>query len=77
MNLGDAIRISRKKAFFTQLEFARRLDVALSTVNRWELNKAKPNMKAMRLIKLFCKEHKLDFSVIEKAWLNSKIKAKA
>ena len=47
MSLGEAIRITRQKAFYTQEDFAKNLEVALSTVNRWELNKAKPNMKIM------------------------------
>lgn len=72
MSLGDAIRISRQKAFFTQQDFAQKLDVALSTVNRWELNKAKPNMKAMKHIKEFCDEHKLDYAIIENEWLITK-----
>ncbi len=72
MSLGDAIRISRQKAFFTQQDFAQKLDVALSTVNRWELNKAKPNMKAMKLIKEFCNEHELDYAIIENEWLITK-----
>ena len=59
MSLGEAIRMSRQKAFYTQEDFARKLNVALSTVNRWELNKAKPNMKAMKAIKSFCEENNL------------------
>ena len=47
MSLGETIRITRQKSFYTQEEFARKLNVALSTVNRWELNKAKPSVKAM------------------------------
>ncbi len=69
MSLGEAIRISRQKAFFTQQDFADKLDVALSTVNRWELNKAKPNMRAMKQIKAFCSENKLDYTIIENEWL--------
>ena len=38
MKLGDIIRITRQKAFYTQEDFAKELNVALSTVNRWELN---------------------------------------
>lgn len=34
MSLREAIRISRQKAFFAQQEFAQKLDVAFSTVNR-------------------------------------------
>lgn len=70
MNLGETIRMTRQKAFYTQEEFAKRLSVALSTVNRWELNKAKPNVKAMKEIKAFCEENKLDYEIIEKEWLD-------
>lgn len=69
MSLGEAIRISRQKAFYTQEDFANKLNVALSTVNRWELNKAKPNVKAMKAIKAFCVENELDYKIIESEWL--------
>jgi len=71
MKLGAIIKMSRQKVFYTQEEFARRLHVALSTVNRWELNKTKPNVKAMKEIKAFCKENNLDYEIIEKAWLSN------
>lgn len=67
MSLGDAIRMSRQKALYTQEDFAQQLNVTLSTVNRWELNKAKPNMKAMKAIKAFCEENNLNYEEIEKA----------
>ena len=69
MSLGEAIRMSRQKAFYTQEDFARKLNVALSTVNRWALNKAKPNMKAMQAIKSFCEENNLNYEIVEEAWL--------
>ncbi|QQQ86330.1 helix-turn-helix transcriptional regulator [Peptacetobacter hiranonis] len=69
MKLGDAIRITRQKAFYTQKEFSEELNVAVSTINRWELNKAKPNVKAMKSIKTFCEENELDYKIIENAWL--------
>ncbi len=72
MSLGDSIRMTRQKAFFTQQDFAQKLNVALSTVNRWELNKATPNMKAMKQIKAFCDENNLDYSIIESEWLYTK-----
>lgn len=71
MTLGESIRMTRQKAFFTQQDFADKLNVALSTVNRWELNKTKPNMKAMKLIKAFCDEKSLDYSIIESEWLKN------
>ncbi len=69
MSLGEAIRITRQKAFYTQEEFAQKLNVALSTVNRWELNKARPNMKAMRAIKSFCDENNQPYEFIENQWV--------
>lgn len=69
MSLGEAIRIIRQKAFYTQQDFSRKLDVSVSAVNRWELNKVKPNMKAMRAIKDFCEENRLSYESIEKEWL--------
>ena len=73
MSLGSAIRMTRQKAFYTQEAFAAKLDVALSTVNRWELNKVKPNMKAMKAIKAFCEEYDLSYEAIEKEWLDVSI----
>lgn len=69
MSLGEVIRMSRQKAFYTQEDFAHKLNVALSTVNRWELNKAKPSIKAMKAIKAFCVENELDYIIIENEWL--------
>ena len=69
MDLGEAIRITRQTALYTQEDFAQKLNVALSTVNRWELNKAKPNMKAMKAIKSFCEENEQSYEFIEKQWL--------
>ncbi|CCL34312.1 TPA: helix-turn-helix transcriptional regulator [Clostridioides difficile] len=71
MNLGEAIRMARQKAFYTQEDFSKRLNVALSTINRWELNKAKPHIKAMKEIKAFCEENNLNYGTIEEAWLSS------
>lgn len=70
MNLGETIRITRQKAFYTQEDFANKLGVALSTVNRWELNKSRPNVKAMKTIKAFCEETGQAYELIEKQWLN-------
>lgn len=71
MTLGEAIRTSRQKAIFTQQNFAKTLNVAISTVNRWEQNKARPNIKAMKSIKAFCIYNELDYDRIEKAWLTT------
>jgi len=76
MSLGDTIRITRQKAFYTQEGFAKELNVALSTVNRWELDKVRPNMKAMKSIKAFCENNNLSYELIEKEWLETGLGAK-
>lgn len=73
MSLGEAIRITRQKAFYTQEVFSQKIGVALSTVNRWELNKVKPNMKAMKAIKSFCEENGASYEMIEREWLGATI----
>ena len=74
MSLGEIIRITRQKAFCTQEDFAKQLNVALSTVYRWELGKATPNMKGMKAIKAFCEAHELDYESVEAEWLNHSLK---
>ncbi|MBQ7699196.1 MAG: helix-turn-helix transcriptional regulator [Clostridia bacterium] len=76
MSLGDMIRVMRQKAFYTQEDFAGKLNVALSTVNRWELDKVRPNLRAMKSIKAYCEENGLDYEAIEKEWLESGLAAK-
>ena len=51
MGFSNEIMIIRQKAFMTQETFAKALNVAFSTVNRWEFGKTHPNMTAM---KQFC-----------------------
>lgn len=72
MNLGEEIRLTRQKALYTQEDFANKLNVALSTINRWELSKSLPNITAMNKIKMFCETHGLPFDAIENAWLCEK-----
>lgn len=70
MGLGEVIKQTRQKMFLTQDEFASELEVSISTVKRWELNKAKPNMKAMKAIKSFCDKNNIEYKLIEKEWLD-------
>ena len=69
MSLGETIRIARQKAFYNQSEFAKRLNVAVCTVNRWEQNKVRPNVKAMKQIKQFFSENGIEYGPIETEWL--------
>lgn len=69
MQLSDKIRLLREKYLLIQEEFAKELGVAASTVNRWETGKARPNMIAMRAIKMFCESRDYPYEEIESMWL--------
>ncbi len=51
MNLSEEIILIRKKGFCTQVEFAERIGVSYSTVNRWETGKMHPNVSTMKRFK--------------------------
>lgn len=51
MGFPEEIKRIRQRCFFTQQDFAKELQVAFSTVNRWEGGKAQPNLIAMKNIK--------------------------
>jgi DNA-binding transcriptional regulator YiaG len=70
MLFSEAIRMTRQKAFLSQEEFANELNVSVSTINRWENDKAKPNLSALKGIKEFCDRHNLSFSEIEDLWFS-------
>ena len=69
MALSDEIIYIRKKGLFTQVEFAERIGVSYSTVNRWENGKMDPNVSAMKRLKAYCDALNTEFGNVEKAWL--------
>ena len=73
MNFPEEIKRIRQRSFLTQQDFAKKIGVAFSTVNRWESGRAKPNLKAMKSINAFCLEHDIPYATIEEAWLDYKI----
>ena len=70
MSLSEEISIIRKKSFCTQIEFAERIGVSYSTVNRWESGKMNPNVSAMKRLKAYCDALNIEFGNVEKAWLD-------
>ena len=73
MSLSGEIRIIRQQALMTQEAFAKELNVAFSTVNRWESGKSSPNISAMKQMKEFCRKNDISFDGLQSAWL-SKVK---
>lgn len=73
MNFPEEIKKIRQRSFLTQQNFAKKIGVAFSTVNRWESGRAKPNLKAMKNINTFCLNNNIPYEAIEEAWLDYKI----
>lgn len=69
MSLSDEIILIRKKGFCTQMEFAERIGVSFSTVNRWETGKMSPNVSTMKRLKAYCEALNIEFGNVENAWL--------
>lgn len=44
--------------------------VSVSTINRWETRKVRPNLTAMKKIKQFCEKYNLSFEEIERDWFD-------
>lgn len=65
MSFAENIKKIRLSAILTQEEFAKEVGVSFATVNRWETGKAKPTIKAMKLIDEYCKKNDINFKVGE------------
>lgn len=74
MSFPEMIKRIRQRSFLIQQNFADKIGVAFSTVNRWESGRAKPNLRAMKSINSFCIENNIPYETIEEAWLDYKIK---
>lgn len=68
MSLSETIKQTRKKLFMSQEDFATSIHVSVATINRWENGRSKPNLTAMKSIKVFCEENNLPFDKIENEW---------
>lgn len=73
MDFPKEIKRIRQRSFLTQQDFAKKIGVAFSTVNRWESGRAKPNLKAMKSINTFCLENSIPYETLEEEWLDYKI----
>ena len=49
-DIADRIRETRQNMKLTQEEFAAKLGVTFSTVNRWENSKSKPSRMALKIL---------------------------
>lgn len=65
MDFSHEIKRIRIELLLSQMEFAEKLGVSFSTVNRWETGKNKPNFKTLKNIDSLCKENGIDFNMIK------------
>ena len=68
MSLSDTIRETRQKLFMSQEDFATAIHVSVATINRWENGRSKPNLTAMKNLKIFCENNNLPFEGLESEW---------
>ena len=73
MSFPEEIKRIRQRSFLTQQDFAKKIGVAFSTVNRWESGRAKPSLKAMKSINAFFLENSIPYETLEEEWLDYKI----
>lgn len=69
MDFSTAIKLMRQKQLLSQELFSKELNVAISTVNRWETGKSKPNLSTMKQLKAFCDKNGIDYKPLEESWL--------
>ncbi len=65
MEFKKVVKEIRIKALLSQESFAKELGVSFSTVNRWEMGKAKPRYCALRKIKSFCEKNKISLEPLQ------------
>ena len=70
MSFSEELRRIRQRSLLTQEDFAKELNVAFSTVNRWESGRTKPNLSAMKSLRDFCISHGISFEPLEEKWLD-------
>lgn len=70
MSLSETLKVTRQKAFMSQEAFAKEIGVSVATINRWENGKSRPNLSALKSIKVFCEAQGLPYEDIEKEWFN-------
>ena len=59
MTYVEKIKLIREKLFLSQEALAKELGVNLTTVNRWETGKTKPNFTARKAIHLLCQKNNI------------------
>lgn len=62
MDFARIIKQIRYQCLLSQKDFAAKLGVSFSTINRWEKGKTQPSFKTLRQIDEFCKKEHIEFN---------------
>ena len=65
MAFTEEIKKLRQRLVMSQTAFAQELGVSYTSVNRWEMGRATPTYKTMKLIDDYCKEKGIEFDIHE------------
>jgi putative transcriptional regulator len=65
MKISEKIKMIRKTCFLSQIDFAKEIGVAFSTVNRWENGRTEPNYKDLKTLDNFCRNHDIKISLTD------------
>lgn len=64
MDISGELKRIRMLSLLSQQDFANAIGVSYCTVNRWENNRAIPNYKTLKKVKLFCEKNEIEFNII-------------
>ena len=62
MDFSDKLKQVRTQLSLSQIEFAKELGVAFTTINRWENGKFEPSYRALKKFDEFCAKNNIDFN---------------
>lgn len=65
MEIGDLVKAVRKEIGVSQKEFANKLHVSFSTVNRWENGHVTPNQLAIAALIELCEREKISVRLLQ------------
>lgn len=68
MEFSIAIKHARQECYMSQSEFADKIEVSFSTVNRWETGKAYPNYQTMKRLIAYLRECGVSVEEVENSW---------
>ena len=65
MEIRDLVKAARKEIGVSQKEFANKLHVSFSTVNRWENGHVMPNQLAIATLVELCEREKISVCLLQ------------